>query len=427
LDTDSIIQLIVTFILLLLSAFFSSAETALTRANKVKLLTLSQDGNKKAARVLKILDEYGRMLSAILIGNNVVNLTASSLATVFATRININVGIATAVLTATVLIFCEIIPKNLSSAKAEKMAMSSSGMVYVLMKVLTPVIFVVDLISRAFMRLIGIDPNAHIAMTEGELRNYVDASHEDGVIESEEKEMIINVFEFGDSVAKDVMIPRADMVTAEKTASLEDILKLFKEYTYTRIPIFEDDNDNIVGVVNVKDILLLEKLEDYNTEKMMRPGYFTVEFKKTDDLLKEMREESVAMALVLNEYGSCVGMVTLEDLLEEIVGEIRDEYDGDEENLIQKMQEDTYLIEGSMKLDDINDELGTVLHSEDYDSIGGLVIEYLEDRLPEDGETITTKEGYMLRVSGISQNRILKVILKDRPGESEDSENEGLK
>lgn len=426
-DTDSIIQLIVTFILLLLSAFFSSAETALTRANKVKLLTLSQDGNKKAARVLKILDEYGRMLSAILIGNNVVNLTASSLATVFATRININVGIATAVLTATVLIFCEIIPKNLSSAKAEKMAMSSSGMVYVLMKLLTPVIFVVDLISRAFMRLIGIDPNAHIAMTEGELRNYVDASHEDGVIESEEKEMIINVFEFGDSVAKDVMIPRADMVTAEKTASLEDILKLFKEYTYTRIPIYEDDNDNIVGVVNVKDILLLEKLEDYNTEKMMRPGYFTVEFKKTDDLLKEMREESVAMALVLNEYGSCVGMVTLEDLLEEIVGEIRDEYDGDEENLIQKMQEDTYLIEGSMKLDDINDELGTVLHSEDYDSIGGLVIEYLEDRLPEDGETITTKEGYMLRVSGISQNRILKVILKDRPGESEDSENEGSK
>ncbi len=418
-DTESIIQLIVTFVLLILSAFFSAAETALTRVNKVKLLTLSQDGNKRASRVLKILDEYGQMLSAILIGNNVVNLTASSLATVFATRININVGIATAVLTVTVLIFCEIIPKNLSSAKAEKMAMASAGIIYVLMKVLTPVIFLVDIISKAFMKLFRIDPNAHSVMTEDELRNYVDVSHEDGVIESEEKEMIINVFDFGESVAKDVMIPRADMVTAEKSASLEDILKLFKENTYTRIPIYEDDSDNIVGVVNVKDILLLENLEDYSTEKIMRPGFFTVEFKKTDDLLKQMRKESVGMALVLNEYGSCVGMVTLEDLLEEIVGEIRDEYDKDEENLIQKMQENTYLIEGGMKLDDINDELGTELHSEDYDSIGGLVIEYLEDRLPEDGEVITTKEGYTLRVSGISQNRILKVILtiNDEPEE----------
>lgn len=427
-DPDSIskivIKIAVIVILLVLSAFFSSSETALTAANKIKLKTMADEGNKKAKKALKVLDNYGNMLAAILIGNNVVNLSASALATILAGEISLSAGIMTAILTVTVLIFSEILPKNLSAANAEKYALSSAGVIYAFMVVLKPVVFVVNLLSRGVMRLFRIDPDAHILMTESELRNYVDVSHEDGVIETDEKEMIINVFEFGDSVAKDVMIPRADMITADKNATLEDILNLFKEHMYTRIPIYEDDSDNIVGVVNVKDILLLENLEDYSTEKIMRAGFYTVEFKKTDELLTDMRSENAAMALVLNEYGSCVGMVTLEDLLEEIVGEIRDEYDADEENLIQKMEEDIYLIEGSMKLDDINDELGTELHSEDYDSIGGLVIEYLEDRLPEDGETITTKEGYKLKVSGIVQNRIQKVILTDRPKLEETEEEE---
>ena len=427
-DPDSIskivIKIAVIVILLVLSAFFSSSETALTAANKIKLKTMADEGNKKAKKALKVLDNYGNMLAAILIGNNVVNLSASALATILAGEISLSAGIMTAILTVTVLIFSEILPKNLSAANAEKYALSSAGVIYAFMIVLKPVVFVVNLLSRGVMRLFRIDPDAHILMTESELRNYVDVSHEDGVIETDEKEMIINVFEFGDSVAKDVMIPRADMITADKNATLEDILNLFKEHMYTRIPIYEDDSDNIVGVVNVKDILLLENLEDYSTEKIMRAGFYTVEFKKTDELLTDMRSENAAMALVLNEYGSCVGMVTLEDLLEEIVGEIRDEYDADEENLIQKMEEDIYLIEGSMKLDDINDELGTELHSEDYDSIGGLVIEYLEDRLPEDGETITTKEGYKLKVSGIVQNRIQKVILTDRPKLEETEEEE---
>lgn len=426
-DPDSIskiVKILVIIILLLFSAFFSSSETALTAANKVRLKTMADEGNKKALKALKILDNYGNMLAAILIGNNVVNISASALATILAGEISLSAGIMTAILTVVVLIFSEILPKNLSAANAEKYALSCAGFIYAFMIVLKPVVFVVNLLSRGVMKIFRIDPDAHILMTESELRNYVDVSHEDGVIETDEKEMIINVFEFGDSVAKDVMIPRADMVTADKNATLRDILDLFKEHMYTRIPIYEDDSDNIVGIVNVKDILLLENLEDYSTEKIMRSGYYTVEFKKTDELLTDMRSENVAMALVLNEYGSCVGMVTLEDLLEEIVGEIRDEYDADEENLIQKMEENTYLIEGSMKLDDINDELGTQLHSEDYDSIGGLVIEYLEDRLPEDGETITTKEGYKLRVSGIIQNRIQKVILTDRPHDEEVAQEE---
>ena len=429
LDTDGVIQLFSLLILVLLSAFFSSAETSLTTVNRVRLKALADEGNRHAQTALDILEKYGKMLSAILIGNNIVNLTASSLMTIVAMKIGLSVGVATGILTVVILIFGEIVPKNMAMVYSEKLSLFYAVLIGGLMKVMTPVIFVVDKLSGGIMALLHIDTSKKTAMTEVELRTYVEVSHEDGVIESEEREMIYNVFDFSDAVAKDIMIPRIDMVTVSEDTGYEEVMALFKECMYTRIPVFREDKDNIIGLINIKDFILVEDRSQFKISNIMRQAYYTYEFKKTADLLIEMREKRANVSFVLNEYGAAVGMITLEDLLEEIVGEIRDEYDEDEEELIQKVDERTYLVEGGMKLSDINDELGTMLGSEDYDSIGGLIIEHL-DRLPEDGEEIVTDQGVTLQVKGISQNRIVKVLmtLPEKKSEDEaedDSESEG--
>ena len=420
-DTDGVMQLIALIILVLLSAFFSSAETSLTTVNRVRLKTLAEEGNRRAKTALEVLDKYGKMLSAILIGNNIVNLSASALATTLAIHIHFTVGIATAILTVVILIFGEIVPKNMAMINSEKMALLYASMISGLMKLLTPLIFVIDSLAKGIMKLFRVDADKKTAMTENELRTYVEVGHEDGVIESEEREMIYNVFDFGDAVAKDVMIPRIDMVTVDKEATYEEVMEVFKDCMYTRIPVFEEDKDNIIGLINIKDFILVEDKAKFKISDILRQAYYTYEFKKTADLLVEMRQKCFNVAFVLNEYGGTAGMITLEDLLEEIVGEIRDEYDSDEEQLIQKMQDRTYLVEGSMKLSDINDELGTDLQSEDYDSIGGLIIEHL-DRVPEDGAQIVTDQGNRLQVQGVSQNRILKVIM-ELPEEKEPEDN----
>lgn len=426
-DTDGVIQLAAIIILVLLSAFFSSAETALTTVNRVRLKTLADEGNKRAVTAIHVLDKYGKMLSAILIGNNIVNLTASSLATTFAIRINLTVGIATGILTVVILILGEIVPKNMAMVYSERLALFYAGIISGLMKLMTPVIFAVDLLANGIMKVLHIDRNLHTAMTENELRTYVEVSHEDGVIESEEREMIYNVFDFSDAVAKDIMIPRIDMASISEDAGYDEVMALFKECMYTRIPVYREDKDNIIGLINIKDFILVTDKDSFQIGDILREAYYTYEYKKTADLMMEMREKRVNVSFVLNEYGATVGMITLEDLIEEIVGEIRDEYDEDEEELIREVGEREYLVEGSMKLDDINDQLGTELMSEDYDSIGGLLIENL-DRLPEDGETITLENGITLQVKGINQNRIIHVLmtLPEETGEEETDENKDI-
>lgn len=412
-DTSGVIQLISLFVLLVLSGFFSSAETAFTTVNRVRIRTLVEEGSKRAVTTQKILDSYSKMLSTILIGNNIVNLTASSLATTLAIKIwgSFAVGIATGILTILVLLFGEIVPKNLAMLYSEKISLMYSGIIYSLMLLFTPVIFIVDGLSNGIMKLLHIDPNKKMSlMTESELKTYVDVSHEDGVIESEEREIIYNVFDFSDAVAKDIMIPRIDMVTADLETSYKDLLSIFRESMYTRIPVYEGDKDNIIGLVNIKDFFLVEDEAHFHIKDILRDAYYTYEFKKTADLMMEMRDRTNNVAFVLNEYGSTVGMITLEDLLEEIVGEIRDEYDEDEEEFIQKIDNNTYLVEGGMKLDDINDALDTALDSEDYDSLGGLMIEKL-DRLPEEGEEILLDSGISLKAQGIVHNRITKVLM----------------
>lgn len=412
-DTTGVIQLIIIIVLVGLSAFFSSAETAFTTVNRVRLKSLTDEGNSRAAAALTVLDNYSKMLSTILIGNNIVNLTASSLTTILATKAfgSYAVGIATGILTLAILIFGEIIPKNTAMIYSDKISLVYAKIILLLMKLFTPVVFIIEKMSAGISTLLHIDMNKKGSlMTENELKTYVDVSHEDGVIESEEREMIYNVFDFSDAVAKDIMIPRIDMVSVSLDMSYDEVLDIFKEYMYTRLPVYENDKDNIVGLINIKDFILLSGNEDFHVKDILREAYYTYEYKKTADLMLEMREIAANAAFVLNEYGATVGMITLEDLLEEIVGEIRDEYDADEEEQIQQIDEYSYLVEGGMKLNDINDALNISLSSEDYDSIGGLIIEHL-DRLPEAEETIVTKSGITLQVKEISQNRIKKVLM----------------
>lgn len=410
-DASGVIQLIILIVLVLLSAFFSSAETAFSTVNRVRMKALEDEGNKKAKKVNLILDNYSKMISTILIGNNIVNIAASSLATTLAIRINLIIGIATGILTIVVLLFGEIIPKTWANLYNESISLVYGPIIYFLMQALTPVIIVVDFLSKAIMRLLHIDPNKKIStMTEGELKTYVDVSHEDGVIETEEREMIYNVFDFSDAVAKDIMIPRINMVTVNVNANYDKVFSVFKDSMYTRIPVYEEDKDNIIGLINIKDFLLTPNPENFSVRNILRKAHYTYEFKKSADLMLELRDSTSSVAFVLNEYGATIGMITLEDLLEEIVGEIRDEYDADEAEFIQEIGERTYLVEGSMKLDDINDALSTQLDSEDYDSIGGIIIEHL-DRLPEEGEEVFLSDGTSLKVMHIDQNRITQVQL----------------
>lgn len=426
-ETSDVAQLIIIIVLIFLSGFFSSAETAFSTLNRVRMRNLEEEGSKKAARVNKILESYSKMLSAILIGNNIVNLTASSLTTAFVIGVcgNAYIGLGTGILTIVVLLGGEIIPKTWANLNSEKLALAYSSVIYALMKVMTPVIFIVDLLSKGILKLLHVDPNKKMdTITESELKTYVDVSHEDGQIESDEREMIYNIFEFSDTCVKDIMIPRTNMVTVNADESVNDLIKVFHESMYTRIPVYQEDKDSMIGFVNIKDLFIarISGQKNITLKSLLREAYYTYEYKKNADLLLEMREKSMNVAFVLNEYGSTVGMVTLEDLLEELVGEIRDEYDEDEKELIQKIDDRSYLIEGSMNLSDINDSIGTSLNSDDYDSIGGIIIGQL-DRLPEDNESVVLADGTTLQVKGIDQNRILHVLLTlPEPKEEETDE-----
>ena len=410
---DSVGILLVLVILLLgLSGFFSSAETALTTVSKMRIRTLAEAGDKKAITLMKVIENPGKMLSMILVGNNIVNLSASSMMTTLTMELfgSKAVGVATGVLTLLILVFGEITPKTMATLNAERLSLAYAGIVYWLMRLLTPVIFLVNKLSTAVMFLLRVDPNKKPdAITEDELRTIVEVSHEEGVIESEEKKMINNVFDFGDAVARDVMVPRIDMVMVDVNATYKELIELFRKERFTRIPVYENSTDNVIGIINVKDFLLYDNAQKFSLRDLLRQPLYTYEYKKTAELMVEMRKTSNNIIIVLDEYGATAGLITLEDMLEEIVGDIRDEYDEDEEDEVKEIAPNEYLVSGSAKLDDLNDRLDLELESEDYDSIGGLVIGLLE-HLPEEGEAVDCGN-IRLVVEHVEKNRIDKIRL----------------
>lgn len=410
-ETSDILQLVVLVALLSASAFFSSAETALMTSNKLKIRNLAENGDKRAGKVLDITANTDKMLSAILIGNNIVNLSASSLSTTLTLKIfgSSLVAIATGILTFLILVFGEITPKNVASKNAEDMALKYIGIISALMVILTPVIYIVNMVAGIVISIFNKNNDDNATVTEDELRAMVEVSHEDGVIEKEEKKMIVNVVDFGDTEAGDIMVPRVDMVMADVNSDYAALFALFKEERYTRIPVYETSPDNVIGIINVKDFLLIEDRENFSLRDHLRQPLFTFESKKTAALMMDMRKTGANIVIVLDEYGVTAGLITLEDMLEEIVGEIRDEFDAEEDEGIRQLSDREFVIDGSTKLSDINEKLGLDFSSEEYESLGGLIMEIL-GRVPEEGESLSI-DACSLKVLQMDNARIEKVRL----------------
>ena len=415
-DTADAASIGILIVLMALSGFFSGSETALVSCNRIRIRTLAEDGDRRAVTLLDVLDQQSKMISAILIMNNIVNLSASALTTLVTIKIfgNKFVGLGTGILTLILLVFGEISPKTYAAVHAEKTALRVAGPIRTLMTVMTPVIFIINALSGVLLRLTGTDPDQKAeTITEDELRTIVDVSHEEGVIENEERKMINNVVDFGDTLAKDVMIPRINMDMIDVNSTHEEVMEIFRQNMYTRFPVYEETVDNVIGILNLKDTLLDQGDEDFNVRHFLREAFFTYEYKKTSELFVEMRQKLTSMAVVLDEYGAVVGLVTMEDLLEEIVGEIRDEFDAEELQNVQKLDEHTYRVDGSMKLDDLDDMLSLKIESEEYDSLGGFVIGLL-DHLPVEGEEVEW-QGIRFTVESVDKNHIewIRMELKD--------------
>lgn len=376
--------------------------------------TLADNGDKRAARVLHVTGNPGKMLSAILIGNNIVNLSASSISTSLAIHLfgNTGAGIATGILTFLILIFGEVTPKTMATIKADSMSLTVAAPIGLLMKILTPVIFIINKLSLGLMFLLHVNiKDAQKKMTEEELRTIVDVSQENGVIEHEERDMIHNLFDFGDAEAKEIMVPRIDMTFVQADATYQEVLDIFRQDMFTRLPVYEDSTDNVIGIINMKDFLLQNDTPEFSVRNLLREPYFTYEHKNTADLFLEMRKSSISLAIVLDEYGVTAGLITLEDLLEEIVGEIRDEYDADEEDDITRISDREFYVLGSANLNDVSEALSLHFTSDDYDTIGGYCLGLL-DHLPEKNEIILTDNNILLRIDRMEKNRIERIYIR---------------
>ena len=419
-DSGEVLQIGIVIGLLVLSAVFSLAETAMADVSKIRIRGLAEAGDKQAQMLMKVFERHGKMINTILICDTAANLAAAILMTLLVTthfgRQYVWAGAVPAAFL--VLILGEIAPKTAAALYAEKLSLALAKPVYGLMVLFTPVLFLVEKLSNLVLLLFRINPKKKPeAITEEDLRTIVEVGHEEGVIESDEKKMIYNVFDFGDSVAKDIMVPRTDMACIDAEATYEEFMEVVREQMYTRYPVYEETTDHVIGIINIKDVLLAERRQEFCIRDYLREPYYTYEYMKTADLMVELRKTQNNIAIVLDEYGATAGLITLEDMLEEIVGEIRDEYDEDEEDFIRRLGPSEYVVEASMHLDDLNDLLGLSLESEDYDSIGGFMIGML-DHLPEQGEEVIF-QNLRLVADQVDGNRIDKVhiYLTEEPKE----------
>lgn len=389
------------------------SETALMALSKIRIRHLVEEGVKGAKLVEKLTENPNKLLGGILIGNNIVNIGASSIATSLAVRIfgadsDMAIAISTGVMTVLVLIFGEITPKSIAKQKSEQVALKVSKPIQFCVGVFKPFVIIFTTISSIFIKILGADPKAtEPFITEEELKTMVGVSEEEGVLEDVEKEMIFNVFDFADSQVKDVMIQRVDVTAIDINDDYKEILRVIKEEQFSRIPVYDDSIDNIIGVLNVKDLIIAgERKGEFKVKDYMREAFFTFEFKKITELFNEMKKTRNHLAIVLDEYGGTVGIVTIEDLIEEIVGDIEDEYD-QERDMIEVIKEDEYIVDGSSRLDDVSELIGINMESEEFDSVGGLIIGAL-GRIPEDKEEVIIDRIKFI-VEEVDKNRIKKV------------------
>ena len=410
-STENILQIGLLVVLLLGSGFFSASETSLMSLSKIRIRYMEDEGVKGAKLVGSLIEKSSDLLSSILVGNNIVNIAATSVSTSLFISIfgDGGVAIATAVMTVLVLVFGEITPKTIAANSPEKVAVVVSKPISIIMKITKPIVWIFNLLTGIIFKIMGIDNDGvKPFITEEELKAMVNVSHEEGVLEMEEREIINNVFQFGDMQAKEAMIQRLDMVAIDIEDSYDEIIELFKSEKLSRLPVYQESIDDIVGILNIKDIIFLsdEEIENFDIKDYVREAFFTYEFKKITQLLEEMKKEKTQMAIVVDEYGGTAGLLTIEDLVEVIVGDIDDEYDEEEEEIV-KINDNEYLVEGRTKISDVNEQLGINLESEEFDSLGGFIIGYLK-RIPEENEIIEV-EGVKFKVESIDKNRINKI------------------
>ena len=410
-DSTILIQIIVLVILLIGSSFFSASETALMSLSKIRIRHMQDEGIKGAKLVASLIDDPNKLLTSILIGNNVVNIAATSISTsLFIALIGPQgVAVATFIMTILVLLFGEITPKTIAANSSEKVSILVSKPIKVIIFLLTPLVWVFNLITGVIFKILGVDnKNNQPYITEEELKTMVNVSHEEGVLEIEERQIINNVFQFGDMQAKEAMVQRLDMVVINIEDSYDEIIDMFKNEKLSRMPVYNESIDDIIGILNIKDVIFLtdEEIKNFDINKYIREPFFTYEFKKITQLLEEMKIEKTQMAIVVDEYGGTSGLITIEDLVEVIVGDIEDEYDEEDEEIIV-IKEDEYVVEGSTKITDVIELIGVNLESEEFDSIGGFIIGYLK-RLPEENEIIKV-DNIEFRIESLDKNRIKKI------------------
>ena len=410
-STSNSIQIVLLIILLIGSGFFSASETALMSLSKIKMRHMEEDGVKGAKLVSTLIEDSNRLLTSILIGNNIVNIAATSITTsLFTAMLGAQgVAIATGLMTVLVLIFGEITPKTISANNPEKASLVVAKPIKFFVTILTPIVWIFNIITKVIFKLFGVDDKGvKPFITEEELKSMVNVSHEEGLLEMEEREIINNVFEFGDMQAKEAMVQRLDIVAIDMEDSYEEIIDLFKTEKLSRMPVYEETIDDIIGILNIKDIIFLsdEEIENFDIKKYMREAFFTYEFKKITQLLEEMKKDKSQMAIVVDEYGGTAGLITIEDLVEVIVGDIEDEYD-EEEDEIQVISPNEFLVDGSTKISDVNEILNIELESEEFDSIGGYIIGYIR-HIPEENEIIEM-DNIKFNIESVDKNRIKKI------------------
>jgi CBS domain containing-hemolysin-like protein len=423
-DGTAWLQLFIMIVALILCGIASASETALTSVSRIKLKNMVEEGDKKAAEIEHLLAQPNSFLSTILIVNSVAVIVASSMATVLALRFSTSFGelISSVVISLIVLIFCEITPKTAAVQNPMRWARALFPLVKGAAWVLHPIVVVLGKITNFLVRMLGGQVKRGPFVTEEELRLLVTVGEEEGVLEEEETEMINSIFEFADTTVREVMVPRIDMVTLESDATVNEAIDLAMQGGFSRIPVFEESIDNIIGVLYTKDMLkqLRDGHESTPIRTLVRPAYFVPETKKLDDLLREIRQRRIHMVIVIDEYGSVAGLVTIEDLVEEIVGDIRDEYDR-EENLYERINQYEYIVDAKMSIDEFNELMETELKNEDYDTLGGFLYAQL-DKIPVPGDTITF-ENLTFTVMDTRGRRITKVrVERERDTDANRSE-----
>lgn len=410
------IQFIILIILLFLSAFFSSSETALMALSRLRVRNLVNEKVKGAKTLDRLLNNPTRLLSTILVGNNLVNIGASAIATSLAISKfgSTGVGIATGLMTLMVLVFGEVTPKSFAANNAEVIAIKVAKPLDILSKIFMPITVILMGITRVFVKLFGGDPDEDKPfVTEEDLRTMVEVGHEEGVIESEERNIIDNVFEFRESQVKDVMTTRTDMVAVEEDISYQELISIFKEEQYSRLPVYEGTSDNIIGVIYVKDLVFNEiSEEEFDVKKYMREPFFTYEFQRISRLFEQLRHKRIALAIVLDEYGGTAGITTLEDLVEQIVGDLEDEYDTVDKQ-ITVINAHEFITEGMVKIEDLNEQLHLNIDDHEYDTIGGYVFGAF-GRMPEVGESIIA-DNMRFTVQALDKHRIERVKVDIKP------------